>query len=93
MKTAGPCLCLPWKGPYAAGTGHNEDRWTDIAPAVRLVGVLSESTGARKLTASVVGRIMLAAGASSLPYWSYEGYSLVHWMLGATDARLLYSAH
>jgi hypothetical protein len=42
---------------------RNEDRWTDVALAARLVRALSESTGARKLVASIVGRIGLAAVA------------------------------
>jgi hypothetical protein len=62
---------LKWQGceavhsppTNAAGTGHNEDRWPDVAPAARVVRVLSESAGARKRAASMVVRIVLAAVA------------------------------
>jgi hypothetical protein len=45
------------------GAGHNEDGWTNVALAARLVQALLESTGARKLAASVVGQNMLAVAA------------------------------
>jgi hypothetical protein len=57
------CSCGLLKGPSAAGAGLNEDGWTDVVLAARLVRALSESTGDRKLSASVVGRNVLAVAA------------------------------
>jgi hypothetical protein len=56
----------PEKGSRLPVLGSNEDHWIDTAPAARLVWMLSESTGARKLIASVVGRIVLVADAWGL---------------------------
>jgi hypothetical protein len=47
---------------------RNEDRWPDVAPAARVVRLLSELTGSRKLTAfggrpgRAGGRCMIAFG-------------------------------
>jgi hypothetical protein len=61
--------CCHWEDHRAlaalkiARTGRNEDRWRDVAPVAKIVRTLLESVGSRKLAASLVGWIVLAAVA------------------------------